>query len=96
MKRRNVVATVFLAAVLATGIVFTPRGGFANTTDQIIGTGIVHAVAAKLVALKRVPAKPVPLKPVPAEPLPLRPVPSQPLPAKPIPQLNDGFVRGNC
>jgi hypothetical protein len=99
MKRRKIVAIVFLVVVLALGIVFVVHA---------VGAGPVPAepvplkpAAAKTLPVKPAPAKPpqlkgVPGQPAPAEPLPVKPTPAEPLvPAKPVPQWDDGFVRGN-
>jgi hypothetical protein len=91
MKKQTIVATSFLVAVLAIAIGFTSPSSFANSTNQVVGTGPAKAVAAKPVPAK----KPLPLNPVPAEPLPLKPIPAKPVvPAEPVPQPDEGVFRG--
>ena len=94
MKRKRIVAIIFLVVVLALGIVFVVHA---------VSAGPLPAapVPVKPAAAKTLPAKPpqlkrVPGQPAPAEPLPVKPTPAEPLvPAKPVPQWDDGFVRGN-
>jgi hypothetical protein len=92
MKRRKIVAAVFLVvfvALGALGIIFPVHAVAAEPAVPVPAEPLpVKLVPANPLPVKPVPAKPLPVKRVPVEPLPLRPVP-----AKPVPYWDDGFVR---
>jgi len=91
MKRRNIVATIFPAAVLAIGITCTASGGFAETTNVPAVTA--QPVPAEPAPKKVEPAQPVPPQPEPkkaepaqsAQPILLKSAPAQPVPGESVP-----------